>query len=60
MIPSEGWDYLAVAKLLALLRKIKSKNSGDFYYYNCLHSFRRKNKLNHVKKYVETNILAIL
>ena len=45
MIPNEGWYYLAVKKLLALLKRIKSKNSGNFYYCDCLHSFRRKNKL---------------
>ena len=44
---SEGqqWHYLAVKKLSALLRGITSKNNGDFYCLNCLHSFRTKNKL---------------
>ena len=32
-------------KLSALLRRITSKNDGDFYYLNCLHSYRTKNKL---------------
>ena len=32
MIPNrEKWHYLAVKKLLALLRGITSKNNGDFY-----------------------------
>ena len=34
--------YLAVKKLSALLRGITSKNNGDFYCLNCLHSFRIK------------------
>ena len=29
----------------ALLRRITSKNNGDFYCLNCLHSFQTKNKL---------------
>ena len=37
------WHYLAVKKLLALLRGITSKNNGDFYCLNFLHSFRTKN-----------------
>ena len=46
MIPSrEKWHYLAVNKLSALLRGITSKNYGDFYCLNYLHSLRTKNKL---------------
>ena len=42
----EGWwDYLAVKKLSALLHRITSKNKGDFYCLNYLHSFRTENKL---------------
>ena len=41
MIPNrERWHYLAVKKVLTLLRGITSKNNGDFYYLNCLHSFK--------------------
>ena len=32
-------------KLSSLLTGITSKYYGDFYYLNCLHSFRTKNKL---------------
>ena len=39
------WQYLAVKKPSALLRGITSKNNGDFYCLNCLHSFGTKNKL---------------
>ena len=55
---SEGrqWHYLAVKKLSVLLRGIASKNNGDFYCLNCLHSFRTKNKLESHKKYVKTKI----
>ena len=41
MIPNgEGWHYLAMNKLSALLRAIMS----DFYCMNCLHSFATENK----------------
>ena len=40
MVPNgEGWNYLAVKKLSALLREITSKHYGDFYRLNCLYSF---------------------
>ena len=43
---SEGrwWHYLAVKKISALLRGITSKNNDDFYFLNCLHSFRTKER----------------
>ena len=37
----------------ALLRKIMLNHNGDFYFLNCLHSFRTKKNLNHIKKYVK-------
>ena len=40
--------YLAVKSLSALLKRIKSKHDGDFYYLNCFYSFSTKDKL---KKY---------
>ena len=40
----EKWHYHAVKTLSALLRGITWLN-GDFYCFNCLHSFRAKNKL---------------
>ena len=44
MIPNrEGWYYLVVKQLLALLKEITSKNNVDFYCSNCLHSFATKN-----------------
>ena len=48
MIPNEekeGWHYLAVKKLSALLHEITSKYKGNFYCLNCLCSFRTENKL---------------
>ena len=36
MIPNEGWHYLAVDKISALLKGITSKHDGDFYCLNCL------------------------
>ena len=31
-------------KISALLHGVTSKHKGDFYYLNCLHSFRTENK----------------
>ena len=49
MIPNEEkegrWHCLAVKKISALLHRITSKNKGDFYCLNCLHSFSTENKL---------------
>ena len=42
--------YLALKKLSALLHRITSKNKGDFYFLNCLHSFRTENKLKSYEK----------
>ena len=39
--------------LSALLRGITSKNNGDSYCLNCLHSFRTKNKLESHKRICE-------
>ena len=50
---TEKWHYIAVKKPSALLRGITSKNSGDCYCLNCLHSFRTKNKLDLHKKVCE-------
>ena len=36
----EGWHYLALKNLSALLHGITSKHRGYFYCLNCLHSFR--------------------
>ena len=37
-------------KILTLLRGTTSKHHDDFYCLNCLHSFRKKNKLESHKK----------
>ena len=51
---SEGrWHYLAVKKLSALLKRITSKNNGEFYCLNCLYFFRTKNKLESHKRACE-------
>ena len=44
---------LSCSKLSALLKGIASKNNGDFYCLNCLHSFRTKNKFESQKKVCE-------
>ena len=52
MITDDGkkWHYLAVKGISALFRGITSNNHGDFYYLNCLHSYRTKGKLEEYKK----------
>ena len=48
MIPNkerEGWHYLAIKKLSALVKRITAKHNGDFYCLNHIHSFRAENKL---------------
>ena len=40
-------------KLSTSLRRITSKHSGDFCYFNCFHSFRTKSKLESHKKVCE-------
>ena len=59
MIPNEekeGWYYLAVKRLLALLRGIISKHKGDFYCLNC----KKKVNLNLMKEYVKVKIFVEL
>ena len=46
----EGWHYLAVKKLSALLHKKNFDSSGYFYCLNCLNSFMTENKLKIHKK----------
>ena len=54
MIPNgDGWHCLVVKKLSALLKGIASKHKVDFYFFNCLHSFRTKNKLESHKNVCE-------
>ena len=45
-----NWHYLAIKSWSGLLRDITSTNHGDFYCFNCLHSYRTLNALkNHEK-----------
>ena len=37
---SKEWHYLAVKKLLPLLREITSNHDGDFYSLNCFHNMK--------------------
>ena len=54
MIPNgEGWHYLAVKKLSALLIRIVFKHHSDLYCLNCLHSFATENKRESHKKVCE-------
>ena len=46
----EGWHYLAVKKLSALLWRITSKHHDDFCYLNGLHSFATENKCESLSK----------
>ena len=61
MIPNgEGWHYLAVKTLSALLRGITSTYRGDFYCLRCFHCFATENKQKIHKEYVKINIFLIL
>ena len=57
MIPNrEGWHYLAVKKLSALLRGTASKNNGEFYCLNCLHVMSSKDtKISEFNQYQKFN-----
>ena len=60
MIPSEekeGWHYLAVKELSALLRGITSKHDGNSYCLNVFILLEQKINLNLKKKYVENRFL---
>ena len=54
MIPNEekeGYQFIVVKKLSALLHIKTSKHEDDFYCLNCLNFFRTDNKLkSHEKK----------
>ena len=51
MIPKrEGWHYLAVKKLLTILREITSKHHGHLHCLNWLHFFETENKFESHKK----------
>ena len=47
MITDDGerWHYLHIRSLSALVRGISSSNNGEFYCFNCFHSYRKLNKL---------------
>ena len=47
-------------KLLALLEAITSKHDDDFYYLNCLHSFKTENELKYHEKACKINIFVEL
>ena len=52
----ERWHYFAVKKKKkksTSLHRITSKNKGDFYCLNCLHSFRTENELKSHEKVCE-------
>ena len=61
MIPNkekEGCHYLAVKKIFTLLRGITSKHNGDFYCFNCLHTFRTENKLKSHEKLCKNKVFV--
>ena len=49
----EKWHYLAVTRLLGLLRGVTSNNNGDFYCLNCFCSYKTKYKFDFHKKVCE-------
>ena len=61
MIPNgEGWHYLAVKRLSALLRRITSKYFSDSYCLNSLHAFATKNRPESHKKVCENKDFYII
>ena len=62
ILNGEGWHYLTVAKLSALLIGITSKHKGDFFAWIALISLEieEKTNLNYIKKYVKIKICATL
>ena len=46
-------------KLFELLHRITSKNKGDFYCLNCLHSFRTENKLKSHEKVCKNKYFCV-
>ena len=63
MIPNEereGWHFLTVKKLSALLTGVTSKHQGDFYCLNCLYSFATKTKLKSHEKVSKIKIFVEL
>ena len=51
----ENWHYLVVKNLPGLLKGITSNHKEDFYFLNCFHSYRTKNKLEEHKKICENH-----
>ena len=49
----EGWHYVTVKELRALLRGITFKHLGNFYCLDCLHLFATENKRKSHEKYVK-------
>ena len=47
---TNNWHYLAIKNLSRLLRGITSNHNGEFYFLNCLHSYRTISKLKKHKK----------
>ena len=58
ILNGEKRHYLAVKKLLELLRGITSKHRGDFHCLNCFILSQQKNNLNRIKKYVKIKIFV--
>ena len=47
---NNNWHYITIKSISRSFRGVTTKNKGDFYCLNCLHSVRTKNKLlNHEK-----------
>ena len=61
ILNGEGWNYLAVKKLSALLGRITSKHLCNFYYLNCIHSFQQKTNVSLIiNNYVKIKVFVTL
>ena len=50
-----NWHYLAIKSISGLSRDIASTNHDDFYFLNCLHSYRTLNALKNHEKLCKNN-----
>ena len=59
-LKKEGWHYLTLKELSALLRGVTSAYNGAFCCLNCLLLFRANDKLELDKKLVKIKLFIVL
>ena len=57
---NDEWHYVSAKSLSRLSRALFSKNNGDFYCLNCLHSYGTENNLEkHERLYLDNKYCHI-